>query len=222
MIHSKEEAAEFLERGARWFVRWRVGGEQDIREMLDAADATEGDALIDEVATRATRKAAARAFLTGLVGSPWTAIPLAMVDVHGATSAEAKIAAATALVRDPAFFERQDWDRDVLLAMLDVDPSADVDPTGLSAAVAKRIVMHQAKRYAARAATNYVPMVGSVLGAGVEMAFLKWRTKQLKECLSRSTASVDDAQPLDVAPPPKLDPPPIDRLDGAMPPPKLA
>lgn len=213
MIQSREKAAALLERGARWFVRWRVGGEDEIRQLLDRAEAFEGDALIDEVARHVTRKATARAFLTGLVGSPWTAVPLAMIDLHGATSAEAKIAAVTALVRDPELFERRDWDREVLLAMLDLDADADVEAPGLSVAIAKRIVLHQGKRYLARTATNYVPLVGSFMGAGVEYAFLKWRTAKLREHLPEHKAAPAAIRAVDVPPAPTFDPPPMGRID---------
>jgi len=222
MTDMKERAENYLERGARWFVRRAVGGEDAIRELVDDADAPAGEALIDEVARRATRRAAARAFVTGLVDSPWTAIPLAMVDAHGATSAEAKIAATIAWVRDPDLFQSDDWDRAVLRAMLDMPPTADLASTGLTGALGKRALLHQTKRYAARLATGYVPLVGSVLGAGVEVAFLKWRTARLKELLgdAPSSASVEAIREREVPPPPPtLDPPPRERLDREPAPP---
>ncbi|MGE0790358.1 MAG: hypothetical protein AB7S26_32075 [Sandaracinaceae bacterium] len=174
-----ELAFALMERGACWFVRQRVGSEEDIRALLDGVEGGTIEERLDRVAKRAAVKAALRAFLTSTFASPWTAIPLGLVDLEGASSAEARIAAATAYVANERFFENPRWDREVLLALLDVDDELDAG-VALTKSLAKRIALTQGRRYLTRTVANTVPFIGGAIGAAIELAWLTRRARQLK------------------------------------------
>lgn len=191
MVDIMQELPSLAERGARWFVRRRVGGEGDIEALVSGARAGAPDAIIDEVATKAARKAAIRAFLTSTFGGPYTAIPLALIDLQGSTAAEAKIAATAAYVRDPELFRREDWDREILFALLDHQPEGSRG-RAFTASLAKRLLLGRVKKVAVRVASNTIPVVGGVAGGVIEYVYLQRRKATFKDRFAARSSSGAD------------------------------
>lgn len=178
----------------RWYVRRRVAGEDEIRRRLEKVSDADQDieARADELERRESYRAALRGLLTGAAASPWTALPLALINIEGASAQQMRLAAALALLRDPEFFERRDWELDVLRSVAGSEV-ANLRAAALAKAVAKRYAVKQAKKAGVRVATNFVPILGGVAGATIEYVLLRQAASAIRSRVADLEAELDDA-----------------------------
>ncbi len=170
-----------FERAARWYVRRKVDGERGAKERVESVAGPWRDAerVADLLVQKEAKKAAIRGFVTGLAGSPWTAIPLALANLDGATGQQAKLAATLGFLKDPRYFDQPDWELEVLKAVTGVDVSG-LDGKDLAKVIAKRFAIGRAKKTGVRLAANIVPVLGGVAGATLEYVSLKRTAERLR------------------------------------------
>lgn len=185
-VTDRDNKQALLTRAARWYVRRRVASKTQIRARLGAVAETRDKP--EEVAIKLQRKeghkAAMRGFLTGLGSSPYTAIPLALLNLDGATAQQLNYAAGVGLLYDPRFFERDNWELDVLRAMVGIEATGVASGMGTSAlagAAVKRFAIRRAKKTGIRVATNFVPIVGGLAGAVAEHLLLTRAAKSIRQ-----------------------------------------
>ena len=181
---------ETLEGAARWYIRTTVGDADEVQAQISSMGAGEPEEVLDRLTESCARRAAGRAFVTGLFGSPWTAVPLSLMDMEGATSAQATLAAAMGVMRDPEFFEAEDWDREVLYSVLQIETSAH-SASVFGASVLRRLALGQLKKSTLRLASNAMPSVlGELAGAGLEYASVKRAGSRLRASLEERSADI--------------------------------
>jgi len=184
-----------FERAARWYVRRKVDGEQGAKARVEsvAGPWRDADAVMDALVKKEAKKAAIRGFVTGLAGSPWTAIPLALANLDGATSQQAKLAATLGYLKNPRYFDQPDWELEVLKAVTGVD-ARELDGKDLAKVLGKRFAIGRAKKTGVRLAANLVPVLGGVAGAALEYASLKRTAERLRtQPMSPSIAALEHA-----------------------------
>lgn len=142
------------------------------------AEGRDAAAVAERLTEHHARRSAFRGFLAGIPGGLWT-LPLMMLDVRGVWSERASLAAELHYIDDPTFFDDPDWWKDVWRATSSL--SSSTGAKGLVRFAVQETVMRRAGRSVVRrVGTRFVPVLGGVVGAAWNYAWVKREGKRMR------------------------------------------
>ena len=140
-----------------------------VREAKEQGPGAE--AVAERLTEHHARRSAVRGFLTGAPGGLWT-LPLLAIDVRGVWSERAALAAELHYIHDPAFFDDPEWWKEVWRSVSALPPEAEMRDM-IRFVVQEAVLRRVGKAAARRIGARFIPVVGGVVGAAWNYAWVK-------------------------------------------------